>query len=187
MLNKSTLISISFLFLLFGSVIFVAAIGPGEIFEPKDVDVQNIGNIKVEKVKVNEISDIYAYLENFLKWVFGIFLALSTVFIIWAGYYYLIGGEDPENINIAKKRLIWATVAIIVAISAESFVLLIKSFIGGAGGTGGLSTSTTTSTTTQYWQQYTCDCTQSSLVGDCKICCANHGNDNTSKSLVCWK
>lgn len=116
--------------------ILVFAIEAGEIFKPGDINPESeIGGVKIGKVdNIEKIDDIYAYLKKLLEWVFGIFLSVAVVFIIWAGYIYMTGAGDEEKIRNARKRIVWAIVAIAVALLAGSIVLFIQNFLGGTGG-----------------------------------------------------
>ncbi|MBI4993579.1 hypothetical protein HZC33_01285 [Candidatus Wolfebacteria bacterium] len=191
MINKFSLIALLIIGLLPS---FVLAISAGDILAPADVAPQNIGGIQAGKVEVSSVNQLFSYLELLLRWVFGIFFAASVILIIWAGYYYLIGGEDSENINIAKRRITWAAVAIVVAILSGTFVLLISNFLGaqggsfgtgnsgGSGGAGGSSDypGGPYQSQSQYWQQYQYTC----KAGDTLPCCSGHGAGDV---VTCWK
>ncbi|MBI4993577.1 hypothetical protein HZC33_01275 [Candidatus Wolfebacteria bacterium] len=93
---------------------------------PKAVGPTNVGGIVDILVKV-------------MQWTYSIFFVVAVLFIILAAYEYLTGAEDPERIREAHKRIIWAGVAIAVAILALSFNLLVQNFLGASGGGGGSS------------------------------------------------
>jgi len=69
---------------------------------------------------------------RFSQWMYGILMALSVVFILYAAFLYLISQGSDERISTAKKVLIYAIVALVVAVLAGSVHLLVENFISGA-------------------------------------------------------
>jgi hypothetical protein len=71
-------------------------------------------------------------INTFASWMYGILMALSVVFILYAAFLYLISQGSDERISTAKKVLIYAIVALVVAVLAGSVHLLVENFISGA-------------------------------------------------------
>ena len=69
-------------------------------------------------------------IETLLSWFVGIFFLVATVFIIIAAYKYLTAKGDPDAVKEAQNRLIYAVIAIVVAILAYSIPRIVESFLG---------------------------------------------------------
>lgn len=82
-------------------------------------------------------SSVVTLINTVANWIFGILLAVSIIFILFAAYDYLSG--DEAKIENAKKRLLSAAIAIGIALLAKGVGTLVASFLGSAGlGTGTL-------------------------------------------------
>jgi len=64
------------------------------------------------------------------NWMFGILLFLAVIFIIYAAFLYLTSGGVEEKTKQAKDYIIYAVIAIAVAILAKGIIALIGSFFG---------------------------------------------------------
>ncbi len=69
-------------------------------------------------------------------WLYGVLLALAVVFIIYAAFLFLTAGDDSEKVGKAKKQLIYAVVAVAVAVLATGIVTLTQEFLGTSTGVG---------------------------------------------------
>ena len=68
-----------------------------------------------------------------IGWLFTFLVVLAIVFVLVAAFKYLTAAGDPEKVKGASHQLIYAAVAIVVAILARAVPLLIGSFFGGIG------------------------------------------------------
>jgi len=64
---------------------------------------------------VGEILKIMGSIGNFL---FGIFMGIALLFIVWGGIQFVVSGGDPTKVSEAKKRMIWAVVGVGIALLA---------------------------------------------------------------------
>ena len=64
------------------------------------------------------------------NWMFGILLLLAVIFIIVAAFKYLTSGGDAEKTKSARDFIIYAVIAIAVAILAKGIIALVGSFFG---------------------------------------------------------
>lgn len=76
------------------------------------------------------IERIIGILERFINWLFAILLAVAVIFIILAAFKYLTAGGDSEKIKSAHTQLIYALVAIGVALLSKGLVYLVKQLLG---------------------------------------------------------
>ena len=68
-------------------------------------------------------------------WLFVFLIVLSVIFAMVAAYKYLTAGGDPEKVKSASNILIYAAIAIVVALFARGLPTLIYSLVGGGGAT----------------------------------------------------
>lgn len=92
---------------------------------------------------IKDIEGIVTILIKVLKWIYTILFIVAIIFILFAAYVYLTAHDNPEKISAAHKQIMWAAVAIAVALISVSANVIINNFIGvessGRGGTGSSS------------------------------------------------
>lgn len=81
---------------------------------------------------VKSVNDVIKILNNVVKWTYTIFFITAVLFILIAAYKFLFAQDDPEKIKSAKNQIIYAIIAIIVALLAVSFDKIIINFLGGS-------------------------------------------------------
>lgn len=79
---------------------------------------------------IETYDDIKNIISGIANWMLGILIALSALFVIYAGYLYLFGAGDEEKIKTAKNYIIYAAVAIAVGLAAKGIVTIAGSFLG---------------------------------------------------------
>lgn len=75
---------------------------------------------------VNQIVNILNY---GVKWLYTGFFIITVVYILLAAYKFLTGGDNPKNVEDAKKMLTYAVIAIIIALLATGISVLIENFL----------------------------------------------------------
>ena len=85
--------------------------------------------------KVEKVGGLIDILKTIVKWTYVIFFIIAVLFLILAAYNYLTAQGDPEKVKNVHNQLIYAAIAVAVALIAVSFDLIIKNFIisGGQG------------------------------------------------------
>ena len=66
-----------------------------------------------------------------INWIFWLIIIFSIIFTLGAAFKYLTAAGDPERVKAAGTSLLYVAVAIIVALIAKGFPLIISSFFGG--------------------------------------------------------
>jgi hypothetical protein len=66
-----------------------------------------------------------------VNWVFWFIIILAIIFTLVAAFRYLTAAGDPEKVKRAGATLLYVVVAVVVALIAKGFPLVISSFIGG--------------------------------------------------------
>jgi heme/copper-type cytochrome/quinol oxidase subunit 2 len=86
---------------------------------------------------INSSGAITSTLCTVINWLFYLLIVLAVIMVLVAAFKYLTAAGDPEKVKSASHTLLYAAVAIVVAIIAKAFPSLIGSFIGsGSQGVG---------------------------------------------------
>ena len=64
------------------------------------------------------------------QWMFGILMALSIVFILYAAFLYIISQGNEDRIKMAKTILIYAVIGLVVAVLAGGINVIVQDFVG---------------------------------------------------------
>jgi len=75
------------------------------------------------------VNDVKGLMDGIANWMFTIFLALAVIFIVLAAYKYLISGGG-DGVKDAHKMLIYAAVAIAIAVLAKGLIAVIRTLVG---------------------------------------------------------
>ena len=75
------------------------------------------------------VSGLVSVLGKIVQWTYIIFFIVAVLMIILAAFSYLTAGGDEEKVKTAKNRIIYAAVAIIVALLAVGFESIIRTFL----------------------------------------------------------
>lgn len=75
---------------------------------------------------LNDICVIFA-------WAFWFLIVLAILFVVIAAFRYLLSGGNPEKTKSAGAMLLYAAVAIGVALLAKAVPLIIGNFLGASG------------------------------------------------------
>ncbi len=78
---------------------------------------------------ITDVTDVYTILNNVLNIVYTIFFIIAAFFIILAAFQYLTAQGDPEKTKTAKNMIIYAIVAIVVALLAVSVRGVVENFL----------------------------------------------------------
>ena len=78
---------------------------------------------------VEEIKDVQTIVQSIVGWVQLFFYIIATLMIILAAYDYLSSGGDETKVKSAKGRVIYAIVAIAIAVVAGGVVTLVNNFV----------------------------------------------------------
>ncbi len=121
------IISIIFLF----SLVFIPS-----VFAITAGQIPGASELISDAPKVEKIGGLIDILKAIVKWTYIIFFLIAVLFLIFAAYNYLTAQGDPEILKKVHNQLIYAVVAIAVALMAVSIDVIIKNFITGGGSSG---------------------------------------------------
>lgn len=80
---------------------------------------------------ITSLGGFIGYLCTAINWLFTFLIVLAIVFVLVAAFKYLTAAGDPEKVKAASHQLIYAAVAVAVAIVAKGVPLIIGSFFTG--------------------------------------------------------
>ena len=63
-------------------------------------------------------------------WIFGAMIILAVIFVLVAAFRYLTAGGDPEKVGKANHSLVYAAVAVVVALLARAVPTIVATFMG---------------------------------------------------------
>lgn len=79
---------------------------------------------------ISQIGQIQSLACTAINWMFWMLLILAVIFILVSAYGYVVSGGDPERVHNANRTLIFASVAVVVALFAGGLPALIGSLFG---------------------------------------------------------
>lgn len=83
-----------------------------------------------------KFSDVLRILNTFVTWIFTVFLIVAVVFVILAAFRFLVYGADPAEIKKATHALVYAAIAMAVALSSLGARSLVENILGATGSSG---------------------------------------------------
>ena len=86
--------------------------------------------------QLNDVSQIFGttaqgIICSILLWVFWLLIVLVILFVLIAAFKYLTSGGEPEKVKAASHMLLYAAVAVVVALLAKGLPTLVGNFVGG--------------------------------------------------------
>ena len=80
---------------------------------------------------INSVTGVQDLLNRVLRIMYVIFFIIAAIFIVLAAFKYLTAQGDEEKVGEAKKMLIYAIVAIAVALIATGVSSVVGGVLGG--------------------------------------------------------
>lgn len=78
--------------------------------------------------EIDTVDDVLNVIDRITNWMFTIFMAVAVIMILIAAFKYLTSGGG-EEVAKAHKMILYAVVAIAVAILAKGIVNVVKSIV----------------------------------------------------------
>ena len=87
-------------------------------------------NVNVPQGNITSIQSVLQLLCTVFAWAFYFLIVLAVIFVIVAAFKYLTAAGDPEKVKSAGAILLYAAIAIGVALLARAVPLVVGSFLG---------------------------------------------------------
>ena len=109
---------------------YAAAVSPGEIPNADALDI-------TQKPPFEDPQGIIDVIRGVARWIYIIFFIIAVMFILFAAFNYLSGGEDAEKAKTAHNQIKYAAIAIAVALLAVGLEIIVRNFLESKNGYGG--------------------------------------------------
>jgi hypothetical protein len=90
----------------------------------------------VSQAQISSVQGVLNTVCIVFSWLFYFLIALTVIFIILGAYKYLTAAGDPEKVKGAGSTLLYAAIAVGVALLARAIPLIVASFLGATGNIG---------------------------------------------------
>ena len=87
----------------------------------------------VPQGQLTSLQGVLQLLCTVFAWAFYFLLVIAVIFVIVAAFKYLTAAGDPEKVKSAGSTLLYAAIAIGVALLARAVPLVVGSFLGANG------------------------------------------------------
>ncbi|HUX35409.1 MAG TPA: hypothetical protein VMV71_00040 [Candidatus Paceibacterota bacterium] len=77
-----------------------------------------------------QFTTISGALCTLVNWIFTLLMILTVIFILFAAFNYLTSSGEEEKIKKANHQLLYAAIAVIIAILSRGLPFLVGQFIG---------------------------------------------------------
>jgi len=106
------------------------ALTPARTLAQSNVNSDLVYPLKEEaRSPVEQASQVQERFKDVIRWVYTMFFVVAVLFILLAAYNYLLGGQDEKRIELAKKQLTYAVIAIVVALLAAGISGIVYTFL----------------------------------------------------------
>lgn len=82
---------------------------------------------------ITQASQFWFILKSILQWTYTIFFIAAIIFILIAAFTFLKSKGEPEKVKSARNQIMWAVVAIAIALISVGANQIVQSFISPAG------------------------------------------------------
>ncbi len=87
-------------------------------------------SVAVPTTNINSLQSVLDSVCIAFGWFFVFLIALAVIFVVVAAFKYLTAGGDPEKVKGAGSTLLYAAIAVGVALLARAIPLVIGTFLG---------------------------------------------------------
>lgn len=97
------------------------------------VSAQGLQGAATELAKGSPITStqqIFNILNSVVRYVYVIFFIVAVMFILFAAFSFLTAGGDTEKVKSARNQVLWAVVAIAIALLSVGASAIITNFLG---------------------------------------------------------
>ena len=74
--------------------------------------------------------DMMSLITNIVNWVFSFLMLVVVVMVLVAGYMFVTGGSNPEQVGKARSILMYSLIGFAIAMLARGIIALVIAFIG---------------------------------------------------------
>ncbi len=115
----------------FLTALIVPALASAQSAPPAGGGVAGTSNTPVTNIV--SLTNVLQLLCIVFGWFFYGLIILAVIFILVAAFKYLTAGGEPEKVKQAGATLLYAAVAVAVALLAKAIPMVIGTFLGASG------------------------------------------------------
>ena len=83
---------------------------------------------------INQLTSASGILCTIINWMFWGLIVLTIIFVLIAAFKYLTAAGEPEKVKSAGNTLLYAAIAVVIALIAKGLPYIVASFIGASFG-----------------------------------------------------
>lgn len=80
----------------------------------------------------SSVGQVFALGCTIINLLFAVLIFLVIFFVVLAAFKYLTAGGDPDKVKAASHDLLYAAIAIVVALLAKAIPSIVSSIVGGS-------------------------------------------------------
>src|SRR3989344_6347251 len=80
--------------------------------------------------RISELTGNQGFICKFFNFLFGLLIILAIIFALVAAFRYLTAAGDPEKVKGASGTLLYAAIAVVVALIAKGVPFITANFFG---------------------------------------------------------
>lgn len=108
---------------------FKTALAVGLLAAMPILSLAQVTGIQTAPTPVRDIQGIIRIFNTFINYLFTFLLILATIFVFVAAYKYLSAAGNEDQVKSAHSTIIYAAVAIAVALLAQGVRFIVEQFI----------------------------------------------------------
>lgn len=116
------------LFFLFSAGFFAFSLPP-VVFADLSLDQAAQQLCNGNNCVINNPQQIFTVLSKIVRWTYTIFFVVAVFFILLAAFNFLTAQGDSAKIQEARNQILWAIVAVVIAMISVGAAQIIKNFI----------------------------------------------------------
>ena len=129
MKSKTKAVILSALLLSFFIAPMAIQLAQGQGTEPPVTAGQEVPVPDPTASPVKDATQLNALIAKIIRWIQYIFFIVATIFVIIAAFDYLNSKGDPEKVKAAQNSLIYAAIAVVVALISGGLIGVVKSVV----------------------------------------------------------
>lgn len=75
--------------------------------------------------------DVYAFITTLFNYALGILIFIAGIMVLYAGFLYVMGGQDEKKVEKAQSMIRYAAIAVIIGILSKALIVVIENIARG--------------------------------------------------------
>lgn len=96
----------------------------------KEGTIPGADALGIQASPITSASSFLTILAKIVKWTYDVFFVVAVFFILIAAFYFLTAADNAERVKTARTMIMYAVIAIAVALIAVGASVIVKSILG---------------------------------------------------------